>query len=180
MAGGVNKATILGRVGRDPEVRSFKNGGKVCNLSIATSESWKDRNSGERKEQTEWHRVAIFGPLADIAEKYVTKGSMLYVEGKIKTRKWQDQQGNDRYQTEIVLQGFDAKMEIIPTGQRSGGGQGGGGSRGGDDFGGGGGGGYGGGSSSGGTSRGNFNGGGQNSGFGGGGFAHDLDDDVPF
>lgn len=178
MAGSLNKVCLIGMLGRDPETKSFQNGGKVVNLRIATSESWKDRNSGERKEKTEWHSVAIFAGsngdgLAGIAEKYLRKGSQVYIEGKLQTRKWQDQQGNDRYTTEIVLQGFGAVLTMIGKAPEGGGG---GGSRGGDD--------WGGedsrgrsGSSSGG---GNFNGGGQRSGGFGGGFADDLDDDVPF
>ena len=178
MAGSLNKVCLIGMLGRDPEVKSFQNGGKVVNLRIATSESWKDRNSGERKEKTEWHSVAIFAGsngdgLAGIAERYLRKGSQVYIEGKLQTRKWQDQQGNDRYTTEIVLQGYGAVLTMIGKAPEGGGG---GGSRGGDD--------WGGedsrgrsGSSSGG---GNFNGGGQRSGGFGGGFSDDLDDDVPF
>lgn len=184
MAGSVNKVILVGNLGRDPESRSFSNGGKVVNLRIATSESWKDRNSGERKEKTEWHSVAIFSEgLANVAERYLRKGSKVYLEGQLQTRKWQDQQGQDRYSTEIVLQGFDAKLVMLDgPGGGQGGGMGGGGGGGRDDWGGGnddfagqsssrGGGGFGGGSSGGG-SRG---GGGQ-----GGGFPDDLDDDVPF
>ncbi len=104
MAGSVNKVILVGNLGRDPEVRSFQNGGKVCNLRIATSENWKDRNTGERRERTEWHSVAIFSePLARIAEQYLKKGSKVYIEGQLETRKWQDQSGQDRYTTEIVL-----------------------------------------------------------------------------
>ena len=104
MAGSVNKVILIGNLGRDPEVRSFQNGGKVVNLRIATSETWRDRNSGERKERTEWHSVAIFSePLAKIAEQYLRKGSTVYIEGQLETRKWQDQNGQDRYTTEVVL-----------------------------------------------------------------------------
>lgn len=110
---GINKAIIVGNLGKDPESRSFSNGDKVTNFSVATSESWKDKSTGERKEKTEWHSVAVFGPLADIAEKYLRKGSKVYVEGKLQTRKWQDQSGNDRYSTEIVLQGFGCKLEML-------------------------------------------------------------------
>ena len=114
MAGSVNKVIILGNLGRDPEVRSFQNGGKVCNLRIATSETWKDKNSGERKERTEWHSVAIFSEgLVRVAEQYLRKGSKVYIEGQLQTRKWQDQSGQDRYSTEIVLQGFDAKLVML-------------------------------------------------------------------
>ena len=103
MAGSVNKVILVGNLGRDPEVRSFQNGGKVCNLRIATSENWKDRNTGERRERTEWHSVAIFSePLARIAEQYLRKGSKVYIEGQLETRKWQDQNGQDRYTTEII------------------------------------------------------------------------------
>ena len=120
MAGSVNKVIILGNLGRDPEVRSFQNGGKVCNLRIATSETWKDKNSGERKERTEWHSVAIFSEgLVRVAEQYLRKGSKVYIEGQLQTRKWQDQSGQDRYSTEIVLQGFDAKLVMLdgPSGE---------------------------------------------------------------
>ncbi|KPA22738.1 Single-stranded DNA-binding protein [Shimia sp. SK013] len=175
MAGSVNKVILIGNLGRDPEVRSFQNGGKVCNLRIATSETWKDRNSGERKERTEWHSVAIFQEgLVRIAEQYLRKGSKVYVEGKLQTRKWQDQSGQDRYSTEVVLQGFDGVLTMLDG--RSGGGDGGGG------FGGGGGGqgGYdqgGGGYDQGGGSYGGGGGGGQQ---GGGSPSRDLDDEIPF
>ncbi|TNF57449.1 MAG: single-stranded DNA-binding protein, partial [Rhodobacteraceae bacterium] len=114
MAGSVNKVIIVGNLGRDPEVRTFQNGGKVCNLRIATSETWKDRNTGERRERTEWHTVAIFSEgLVRVAEQYLKKGSKVYIEGKLQTRKWQDQSGQDRYSTEIVLQGPDATMVML-------------------------------------------------------------------
>lgn len=137
MAGSVNKVIIVGNLGRDPEVRTFQNGGKVCNLRIATSENWKDKNTGERRERTEWHSVAIFSDgLVRVAEQYLKKGSKVYIEGKLQTRKWQDQSGQDRYSTEIVLQGFDATLVMLDG--RSGGGDGGGGySSGGGDYGGG-------------------------------------------
>ncbi len=126
MAGSVNKVIIIGNLGRDPEVRTFQNGGKVCNLRIATSETWKDNNTGERKERTEWHSVAIFQEgLVRIAEQYLRKGSKVYVEGKLQTRKWQDQSGADRYSTEVVLQGFDGVLTMLDS---AGGGQQGGGS----------------------------------------------------
>lgn len=185
MAGSVNKVILVGNLGRDPESRSFSNGGKVVELRVATSETWKDRNSGERKERTEWHTVKLFSEgLANVAERYLRKGSKVYLEGQLQTRKWQDQQGNDRYSTEIVLQGFDAKLVMLdgPGGGQGGGGMGGGGSRGGDEWGGGDefagqssnrGGGFGGGSGGG-------NRGGGSSGGAGGGFPDDLDDDVPF
>jgi single-strand DNA-binding protein len=191
MAGSVNKVILVGNLGRDPESKAFQNGGKVVNLRIATSESWKDKNSGERKEKTEWHSVAIFNEgLANVAERFLRKGSKVYIEGALQTRKWQDQQGNDKYSTEIVLQGFNSVLTMLdgPNGGQGGGGAA-GGSRGvgddwaggGDSFGGGSGGGYsGGGSRAGGApasgGRGGFGqGGGQ-----GGGFSDDLDDDVPF
>ncbi|MBE1236876.1 single-stranded DNA-binding protein [Phaeovibrio sulfidiphilus] len=123
MAGSVNKVILIGNLGRDPETRTFQNGGKVTNLRIATSESWKDRQSGERRERTEWHSVAIFGPLADIAERYLRKGSKVYLCGSLQTRKWQDQSGQDRYSTEVVLQGPGAEMTMLDN--RPGGGGGG-------------------------------------------------------
>lgn len=110
---GINKAIIVGNLGKDPEIRTFGDGSKVCNFSVATSEAWKDKQTGEKKEKTEWHNISIFGPLADIAEKFLRKGSKVYVEGKLETRKWQDQSGNDRYSTDIVLKGFGAKMEFL-------------------------------------------------------------------
>ena len=124
MAGSVNKVILVGNLGRDPEVRTFQNGGKVCNLRIATSENWKDRNTGERKERTEWHSVAIFSePLVRVAEQYLRKGSKIYVEGQLETRKWQDQNGQDRYSTEVVLRGFGATLTMLDS--RNGGGGGG-------------------------------------------------------
>ncbi len=178
MAGSVNKVILVGNLGRDPEVRTFQNGGKVCNLRIATSETWKDKQSGERKERTEWHSVAIFNEaLAGVAERYLKKGSKVYIEGKLQTRKWQDQSGADRYTTEIVLQGYDGNMTMLdgPSGGGGGGGGGGGtygGSSGGGDYGGD----YGGGYDSG-PSQGGGGGGG-----GGGGRApsRDIDDEIPF
>ncbi len=187
MAGSVNKVILVGNLGRDPESRSFQNGGKVVNLRIATSETWKDKQSGERKEKTEWHSVAIFSePLGRIAEQYLRKGSKVYIEGKLQTRKWQDNAGAERYSTEIVLQGFDGTLTLL---DKPGGAGGGGndGWSGGDDRGGfdedRGGGGFGGGGGA--RSGGNFGGGG-NSGGGRGAskpapsFDSDLDDDVPF
>lgn len=164
MAGSVNKVILIGNLGRDPEVRTFQNGGKVCNLRIATSETWRDRATGERKERTEWHSVAIFSePLAKIAEQYLKKGSKVYIEGQLETRKWQDQSGQDRYSTEVVLRPYRGELTLLDG--RDGGGGGGGYS---DDRGGdyGGGGGYGGGSSGGGSS--------------GGRGAPDMDDEIPF
>ena len=125
MAGSVNKVILVGNLGRDPEVRTFGNGGKVCNLSVATSESWRDKQSGERREKTEWHRVAIFDErLAETAERYLKKGSSVYLEGQLETRKWQDQSGQDRYSTEVVLRRFNSTMTLL--GGRDGGGGGGG------------------------------------------------------
>ena len=110
---GVNKVIIVGNVGKDPETRFLPNGGAVTNLTIATSESWKDKQTGEQKEKTEWHRVVIFGKLAEIASEYVKKGSKLYIEGALQTRKWTNQQGQDQYTTEIVLQGFNGVMQML-------------------------------------------------------------------
>lgn len=139
MAGSVNKVILIGNLGADPEVRQFQNGGQVCNLRIATSETWKDKNTGERREKTEWHQVAIFSEgLIRICQNYLKKGSKVYIEGKLQTRKWQDQNGNDRYSTEVVLQGFDGTLTMLDS---AGGGQGGGGGRSGGGYGGGGGGG---------------------------------------
>lgn len=173
MAGSVNKVILLGNVGADPEIRRTQDGRPIANLRIATSESWRDRNSGERKEKTEWHTVVVFNEgLCKVIEQYVKKGAKLYIEGALQTRKWQDQTGNDRYSTEIVLQGFNSTLTML-----DGRGEGGsGGSRGGDDFGGGG--NYGGGndmpSSS--SSRGGSSRGGQPA----GNFSNDMDDDIPF
>ena len=114
MAGSVNKVILIGNLGRDPEVRTFQNGGKVCNLRLATSENWRDRNTGERRERTEWHSVAIFSePLAKIAEQYLKKGSKVYIEGQLETRKWQDQSGQDRYSTEIVLRPYRGELTLL-------------------------------------------------------------------
>jgi single-strand DNA-binding protein len=181
MAGSVNKVILIGNLGRDPEVRSFQNGGKVVNLRIATSETWRDRNTGERKERTEWHSVAIFSePLAKIAEQYLKKGSTVYIEGSLETRKWQDQSGQDKYTTEVVLRPYSGNLTLLG-GRGEGGGGGGGGydDRGGYDDGGQGG-GYGGGSSSGGGSRGGYGGGAGGGAAGGGGGRSDLDDEIPF
>ena len=165
MAGAVNKVILIGNLGRDPEVRSFPNGGKVCNLRIATSETWKDKNTGERREKTEWHSVAVFQEgLVRIAEQYLRKGSKVYIEGQLQTRKWQDQSGQDKYSTEVVLQGYGGTLTMLD------GRDGGGASSGGE---------FGGGSS-------------YDSGYGGGGGggapqgeissapSRDLDDEIPF
>jgi single-strand DNA-binding protein len=176
MAGSVNKVILVGNVGNDPEIRTFGNGGKVANLSLATSENWRDKQSGERREKTEWHRVAVFGEgLVGVIERYVKKGSKLYIEGKLQTRKWQDRDGNDKYTTEIVLQGPGSNMTMLDS--RNEGGGGGGGVR----MGGGGGGGYN-------QDRGGY--GNMDQGGGGGSRSasamegpkqdFDLDDDIPF
>ncbi|MDA9020263.1 single-stranded DNA-binding protein [Flavimaricola sp.] len=168
MAGSVNKVIIVGNLGRDPEVRTFQNGGKVCNLRIATSENWKDRTTGERKERTEWHSVAIFSePLARIAEQYLRKGSKVYIEGQLETRKWQDQSGQDRYTTEVVLRPYRGELTLLD------------GRDGGSSGGGGGGGGYMEDQSGGGYDQGGY-GGGSSSGPMGGGGRGDLDDEIPF
>ena len=162
MAGSVNKVILVGNLGRDPEVRTFQNGGKVCNLRIATSENWKDRNTGERREKTEWHSVAIFSePLARIAEQYLKKGSKVYIEGQLETRKWQDQSGQDRYSTEVVLRPYKGELTLL-----DGRGEGGGGGGGDDD------GGYGG-SDGGYEDRGGNRGGRSPA-------TQDLDDEIPF
>lgn len=185
MAGSLNKVQLIGNLGADPEVRSFQNGGKVCNLRIATSENWKDKNTGERQERTEWHTVAIFSEgLVGVAERFLKKGSKVYLEGSLRTRKWQDQQGQDRYSTEVVLQGPGAVMTMLD-GAPGGASGGGGGGRSGGDWGGGG---SSGGGSGGGSRGGWSQGGGAGAGSGGsaagggaaGGFADDLDDDIPF
>lgn len=110
---GINKVIIVGNLGNDPEVKYMPSGSAVANLTVATSESWKDKNTGEQKEKTEWHRVAIFGKLAEIAGEYLRKGSQVYLEGQLQTRKWQDQQGQDRYTTEVVIQGFNGVMQML-------------------------------------------------------------------
>ena len=174
MAGSLNKVMLIGNLGADPEIRSFQNGGKVANLRIATSETWKDRNTGERQERTEWHTVAIFSEgLVNVCERYLKKGSKVFIEGQLQTRKWQDQSGNDRYSTEVVLRGYGGTLTMLD-GRGDGGGGGGGG------YGGGQGGGYGGGGSQGGGGW-NQGGGGSGGGSGGGaGGYDDLDDDIPF
>lgn len=122
MAGSVNKVILVGNLGADPDVRSTKDGRPVVNLSVATSENWRDKNSGERREKTEWHRVVIFSEgLCRIAEQYLKKGSKIYIEGQLQTRKWQDDNGNDRYSTEVVLQNFGGVMTMLDT-RNSGGG----------------------------------------------------------
>ena len=173
MAGSVNKVILIGNLGRDPEVRNFPNGGKVCNLRIATSETWKDRNTGERRERTEWHSVAIFSePLVRVAEQYLRKGSKIYIEGQLETRKWQDQSGADRYSTEVVLRPYTSTLTMLDGRGDNNGGQGAGGYGGPSDGGyGGGGGGY-----DNGPSDGGFGGGSSS----GGAPSRDLDDEIPF
>ena len=172
MAGSVNKVILIGNLGRDPEIRNMQDGGRVANLSLATSESWRDKSSGERREKTEWHRVVIFNDrLVDVVEKFLKKGSKIYVEGQLQTRKWTDQSGVEKYSTEVVLQKFRGELTMLDGRAGGGGGEGGGFSDSGD-YGGGGGGGYSGGGSSG-------------SGSGGGGrgpapSGGDLDDEIPF
>ena len=167
MAGSVNKVILIGNLGRDPEVRSFPNGGKVCNLRIATSENWKDRNTGERREKTEWHSVAIFSePLVRVAEQYLRKGSKIYIEGQLETRKWQDQSGQDRYSTEVVLRPYTSTLTMLDgRGDNAGGG-----------------GGYGGGSGGGGGyDQGYDSGSAPADPYGGGSRpSNDMDDEIPF
>lgn len=169
MAGSVNKVILIGNLGKDPEVRHMNDGNPIVNLSVATSESWRDRTSGERKERTEWHRVVIFNDkLGEIAQKYLQKGSKVYLEGELRTRKWTDQQGVEKYSTEVVLQRYRGELTMLDTrGGGGGGGDYGGGQGGGGDFGGG--------SSGGGDNFGGGGGGGAPSGGGG-----DLDDEIPF
>jgi single-strand DNA-binding protein len=173
VAGSVNKVILVGNVGKDPESRSFQNGGKVVSFSVATSENWKDKNSGERKDKTEWHNVSIFSEgLARVAEQYLKKGSKVYLEGQLETRKWQDKDGNDRYTTDVVLRNFNSSMVLLDGRDNSGGGgsRGGGSGGGGDDW------------NRDEAPRSNFGGGAAR---GGGAsrpsaFDSDLDDDVPF
>ncbi len=180
MAGSVNKVILIGNLGQDPEVKSFQNGGRIANLRIATSETWKDRATGERKERTEWHSVVIQSDgLVGVVERYLKKGSKVYIEGQLRTRKWQDASGNDRYTTEVSVGGVGGVLTMLDGAQGgAGGGMGGGG--GGQRSGGGW---NDGGSSGGGRSGGASSGGGWNQGGGGapaGGFGDDLDDDIPF
>lgn len=172
MAGSVNKVILVGNLGRDPEIRTTQNGMKVANLRVATSERWKDRNSGEMQERTEWHSVAIFNEhLVGVAERFLHKGSKVYLEGQLQTRKWTDQQGQDKYTTEVVMNRFRGELQMLDSRSEGGGGGGsyggGGGGGGGDSYGGGG-------SGGGGSSSGSGGGGG----FGAGG--DDLDDEIPF
>ncbi|WP_370034805.1 single-stranded DNA-binding protein [Qipengyuania mesophila] len=174
MAGSLNKVMLIGNLGADPEIRSFQNGGKVANLRIATSETWKDRNTGERQERTEWHTVAIFSEgLVGVVERFLRKGSKVYIEGQLQTRKWQDQSGNDRYSTEVVIRGMNGTLTMLDGAQGGGGGQRGGGSwdQGSGSSGGG---------SGGGWNQGGGSSGGSSGGSGGGSNYDDLDDDIPF
>lgn len=162
MAGSVNKVILIGNLGKDPEVRTMNNGGEVVSFSLATSENWSDKSSGERREKTEWHNIVIFNEnLGRIAKQYLRKGSSVYVEGQLQTRKWTDQNGNDRYTTEVVLQRFRGELTLL--GGREGGGSGGGSSNWGEDRG-----------------ASSFGGGASRGPSGGGAFDSDLDDDVPF
>ncbi|GGE78232.1 single-stranded DNA-binding protein [Stappia taiwanensis] len=175
MSGSVNKVILVGNLGADPEVRRMQDGRPVVNLRIATSENWRDRNTGERRERTEWHRVVIFNEgLAKVAENYLRKGSKIYVEGQLQTRKWQDQSGQDRYSTEVVLQGFNSVLTMLDgRGEGAGGGRELGGPSGGSASGGG----FGGGSRGGGYDAPQQGGGG---GYGGPGGPGDMDDEIPF
>jgi len=174
MAGSVNKVILIGNLGADPEVKSFQNGGRIANLRIATSENWKDKNTGEKKERTEWHSVVLNSDgLVGVAERFLRKGSKVYIEGQLRTRKWQDASGNDRYTTEISVGGMGGVLTMLDGAPGSGGGGGQRSGGGGNDWG-----------SSGGGQRsggGNDWGGGSSKPAGGGGaFADDLDDDIPF
>jgi single-strand DNA-binding protein len=170
MAGSVNKVILVGNLGKDPEVRRLQNGNPVVNLTVATSDTWRDKGTGERKEKTEWHRVVIFSEgLAKVAEQYLKKGAKVYIEGALQTRKWTDPQGVEKYSTEIVLQGFNSTLTMLDG--RAGGGAGGGGGYGGDDMGDSG---FGGGQSSAPPQR------RVAAPAGGGGRGSDMDDDIPF
>ena len=170
MAGSVNKVILIGNLGADPEIRRTQDGRPIANLNIATSETWRDKGSGERKEKTEWHRVVIFNEgLCKVAEQYLKKGAKVYIEGALQTRKWQDKDGQDRYSTEVVLQGFNSTLTMLDGREGGGGGAG----RGGADYGGG--------------NQGNYGGDydrpaapAARSGGGGGNFSRDMDDDIPF
>ncbi|MBO6542171.1 MAG: single-stranded DNA-binding protein [Alphaproteobacteria bacterium] len=162
MAGSVNKVILVGNLGADPEIRNMQDGRPVCNLRIATSETWRDKSSGERRERTEWHRVVIFNEgLCRVAEQYLKKGAKVYIEGQIQTRKWQDQSGQDRYSTEIVLQGFNSTLTMLDSRNAGGGG-------GGD---------WGGSSGGSGGSGGGYD---RDDGFSGGGSGAPIDDEIPF
>lgn len=174
----LNRCEFIGNLGRDPEVRTLQSGDKVANFSIAVTEKWRDKESGERKERTTWVPIVVWGALAKVAEQYLRKGMKVYVAGAFETRKWQDQSGNDRYSTEIVLRGFDAKMEMLG-GREDGNGGGGGRSGGGEDRGSRGGGGYDQ-SPEGYSGGGNRSSGGGNGGGSRGAARDDIDDEIPF
>ena len=178
MAGSVNKVILVGNLGADPDIKRTQDGRPIVNLSIATSDSWRDKNSGERRDKTEWHRVVIFSEgLCKVAENYLKKGSKVYLEGALQTRKWQDNNGVDKYSTEVVLQGFNSTLTMLDgRGDNQGGGNQGGGNFGGNQ----GGGNQGGGNFGGNQGGGNIGGGQQDSGNQGGGFSNDMDDDIPF
>jgi single-strand DNA-binding protein len=190
MAGSVNKVILVGNVGKDPEIRRTQDGRPIANLSIATSESWRDKNSGEKKEKTEWHRVVVFSePLCKVIEQYVKKGAKLYIEGQLQTRKWQNKEGQDQYSTEVVLQGYSGSLTMLDGRAGGGGGSGAGMSDdGGPGYSSGGNGGYGGGNGGGSSGYGGGNqgggsksgGGGSKSGGGGKPFDKQLDDEIPF
>ncbi|MFC3096867.1 single-stranded DNA-binding protein [Alteraurantiacibacter palmitatis] len=168
MAGSVNKVILIGNLGQDPEIKSFQNGGRIANLRIATSEQWKDKATGERKERTEWHTVVLQSDgLVGVAERYLRKGSKVYIEGQLRTRKWQDQNGNDRYTTEVSVGGMGGVLTMLDSAPGGGGQRGGGSSD------------YGSGGNDRGGSSGGWNQGGGSAG-GGSSFADDLDDDIPF
>jgi single-strand DNA-binding protein len=178
MAGSVNKVILVGNLGADPDIKRTQDGRPIVNLSIATSDSWRDKNSGERRDKTEWHRVVIFSEgLCKVAENYLKKGSKVYLEGALQTRKWQDNNGVDKYSTEVVLQGFNSTLTMLDgRGDNQGGGNQGGGNFGGNQ----GGGNQGGGNFGGNQGGGNIGGGQQDNGNQGGGFSNDMDDDIPF
>jgi single-strand DNA-binding protein len=172
MAGSVNKVILIGNLGQDPEVKSFQNGGRIANLRIATSENWKDKNTGERKERTEWHTVVLQSDgLVGVAERFLRKGSKVYIEGQLRTRKWQDASGNDRYSTEVSVGGVGGVLTMLDGAPGGGQGSGGGQRSGGGDWGGG---------QQRSSGGGDMGGGGAPSGGQRGGFADDLDDDIPF
>jgi single-strand DNA-binding protein len=174
MAGSVNKVILIGNLGRDPEIRSTNDGTRIANFTLATSENWRDKSSGERRERTEWHRIAVFNErLVEVIEKYVKKGAKVYIEGALQTRKWTDKDGQERYTTEVVLQRFRGELTMLDS---RGGGGGGGGDYAEEEAGGG----FGGGGGGGSTGGGNRSGGGGARGGGGGGGASDLDDEIPF
>jgi single-strand DNA-binding protein len=181
MAGSVNKVILIGNLGKDPEVRNTQDGTKIVNMTLATSETWNDRASGERKERTEWHRIVVFNDrIADVAERFLKKGAKVYVEGSLKTRKWTDKDGQERYTTEVEIGRFNGNLTMLSGRGEGGDEMGGGGGGGYEPRSGGGGGGYGGGARSGGGGGGGGARGGWDKPKGGGGGGSDLDDDIPF